>query len=126
MWLEDLVSGRVIRLDQPRGPGAASCTLDPDALAEAACLLRRGVTLGCTVIVVPRFGAVEAEGAGMRVEIAEAVLSGAVVIIGVRPSLLSDLEQFLGAPGTVLLPGAASIAGWAAHAAGVVVADAAD
>ena len=126
VWLEDLISGRTIRLDQPRGPGAASCTLNPDALAEAACLLCSGATIGCNVIVVPRFGAVEAEGGGMRVEIAEAVLSGAAVIIGVRPSRLPDLEQFLGGRGTVLLPSAASIAGWAAHAAGIVLADAAD
>jgi Protein of unknown function (DUF2478) len=126
MWLDDVMTGRVIRLDQPRGPGARACTLDPSALADAACLLRRAAVVGCNVIFVPRFGAVEAEGGGMRVEIAEAVLSGSVVIIGVRPALLPDLELFLGGPGTVLLPSPASVAGWATHAAGLAVADAAD
>ncbi|MBS0644514.1 MAG: DUF2478 domain-containing protein [Acetobacteraceae bacterium] len=125
MWLDDVATGQVIRLDQPRGPGAGSCTLDNSALAEAGCLLRKAASSGAQVIVVPRFGSVEAEGGGLRVEIAEAVLSGAVVIIAVRPSNLADLEQFLGGPGTVLLPSAAAIAGWAARSAGVAVADAA-
>jgi len=130
MWLDDVISGRVIRLDQPRGAGARSCTLDASALADAACLLRRAAVVGCNIIFVPRFGSVEAEGGGMRVEIAEAVLSGAVVVTGVRPALLPDLELFLGGPGTVLLPSAASVAGWAMQAAKLTVdepaADAAD
>src|SRR3954469_3428966 len=29
MWLEDIATGRSIRLDQPRGPGATACVLDP-------------------------------------------------------------------------------------------------
>ena len=126
MWLDDVATGAVIRLDQPRGPGATSCTLDPSALASAACLLRNAANSGARVIVVPRFGSVEAEGGGLRMEIAEAVLSGAVVIIGVRPALLPDFEQFLGSPGTTLRPCAAAIAGWAAHIAGASLADAAD
>ncbi len=130
IWLDDVMSGRVIRLDLPRGPGARSCTLDPSALADAACLLRRAAIVGCNIIFVPRFGSVEAEGGGMRVEIAEAVLSGAACIIGVRPALLPDLELFLGGPGTVLLPSAASVAGWAMRAAKLTevepAADAAD
>jgi len=130
VWLDDVMSGRVIRLDLPRGPGARACTLDPSALADAAWLLRRAATVGCNVVFVPRFGSVEAEGGGMRMEIAEAVLSGAVVIIGVRPALLPDLELFLGGPETVLRPSAASVAGWAMRAAkltaGEPAADAAD
>ncbi|MFL5286300.1 MAG: DUF2478 domain-containing protein [Rhodopila sp.] len=126
VWLDDLANGEVIRLDQPRGAGASSCTLDSSALAEAACRLRRAAISGSRVIFVPRFGSVEAEGGGLRLEIAEAVLSGAAVIIGARPSLLPALEQFLGRPGTMLLPSAAAVAGWAAPASGAALADAAD
>src|SRR4051794_35971170 len=44
VWLDDLANGEVIRLDQPRGAGASSCTLDPSALAEAGCRLRKVAT----------------------------------------------------------------------------------
>ncbi len=118
VWVDDIATGEVIRLDEPRGPGARSCTLDSSALTEAACRLRMATTSGAAVIVIPRFGSVEAEGGGLRLEIAEAVLSGAAVIIGVRPPLLPQLEQFLGGPGMRLPPTAASIAAWGAERAG--------
>src|SRR5689334_4036542 len=43
MWLEDIATGQSIRLDRPRGSGATGCVLDPDALAQGACLLQRAV-----------------------------------------------------------------------------------
>ncbi len=116
MWLDDVGTGRTIRLDRPRGPGATACILDPDALAEAACLLRRAAEARHAVIIVSRFGNAEADGGGMRAEIADAIFSGAVVLIAVRFSLLGDLEGFLGDPATVLLPTPLAIADWVDHA----------
>ncbi len=113
MWVEDISTGQTIRLDQPRGPGAVACMLDPDALARSACLLQRAVGSGADVIVVSRFGNAEADGSGMRAEIADAICSGAAVVIPVRYSLLDDLEGFLGGPAPLLLPSPAAIADWA-------------
>lgn len=113
MWVEDISTAQTIRLDQPRGPGAVACMLDPDALARSACLLQRAVGSGADVIVVSRFGNAEADGSGMRAEIAEAICSGAAVIIPVRYSLLDDLEGFLGGPAYLLLPSPMAIADWA-------------
>jgi hypothetical protein len=60
MWLENLSSGALIRLDQPRGLGASACVLDPDALARAACVLRQAISSGPDLILVNRFGHAEA------------------------------------------------------------------
>ncbi len=114
MWVEDLLTGQIIRLDQPRGPGAIACTFDTDALARAAFLLRTAADSGADVIVVSRFGSAEAEGRGLRQEIADAVCSGAAVLIPVRVSLLPALEIFLGGPATLLSASASAIADWAA------------
>jgi len=113
MWVEDIATGQTIRLDRPRGPGAVACMLDPDALTQCACLLQRAVASGADLIVVSRFGNAEADGSGMRTEIAEAICSGAAVLIPVRFSLLDDLEGFLGSPATLLLPAPMAIADWA-------------
>jgi molybdate transport system ATP-binding protein len=113
MWVEDIVSGVTIRLDQPRGPGATACMLDPDALAQAACMLRQATASGAELVVVSRFGNAEADGRGMRAELAEAICSGAAVLVAARFSLLTDLEGFLGAPAPLLLPSPAAIAAWA-------------
>ena len=75
-WLDDIATGQAIRLDEPRGPSARSCTLDTDALAQGAYLLRRATEAGLDVIIVSRFGSLEAEGNGLRSEIADAICSG--------------------------------------------------
>jgi hypothetical protein len=112
MWLDNIATGAVIRLDRPRGPGATACVLDPDALARAACVLRRAVESEPDLIVANRFGHAEAEGRGTRTEIADAICSGALVLTAVRYTLLPDLEGFLGSPPHLLLPSAASIVSW--------------
>jgi len=113
MWLDDIRTGATIRLDRPRGPGATACILDPDALAQAACLLQHATAAGIDVLVVNRFGNAEADGRGMRAEFAEAICSGSAVLIAVKYTLLDDFEGFLGGPAHLLLPVPAAIADWA-------------
>ena len=116
MWVDDITTGQSIRLDDPRGAGASACIVDPDALAQAACMLRRITETQPDLIIVNRFGHAEAEGGGMRSEIAEAVCSGAAVLLSARSTYFAALESFLGGPPTVLLLSAAAIADWAEHA----------
>jgi hypothetical protein len=116
MWVDNIVTGQSIRLDKPRGAGASACIVDPDGLAQAACMLRRIVEAHPDLIVVNRFGHAEAEGGGMRPEIADAVCSGAAVLVAARFTYLDALESFLGGPPTVLSASAAAIADWAEQA----------
>ena len=87
--------------------------LDPDALAQGACLLRDAIAAGADLLVVNRFGIAEAEGQGMRAEIAEAICSGAAVLVAVRENLLVDLERFLGAPARLLPASVSHLSAWA-------------
>ena len=112
VWLDDVTTGDTTRLDEPRGPGARACILDTGALAQGAWMLRRAIDSKPDVVVISRFGSVEAEGGGLRAEIAEAVCSGAAVLIPVRESLLPDLEIFLGGIPAVLPSDPAAIAAW--------------
>jgi hypothetical protein len=119
MWLDDIATGRTIRLDQPRGPGARACILDTDALAQAACLLRSATEAEHELIIVNRFGHAEANGGGMRAEIADAICSGAAVVIAVRPARLDGLEDFLGGPASLLQPSPEAITDWAERAVAI-------
>jgi hypothetical protein len=116
IWLDDVGTGETLRLDQPRGPGAKDCIVDPDALAQATNLLRQAIETAPRLIVINRFGYAESEGKGMLAEIADAAISGAVVLIAVRSARLDSLERFLGGPATVLQPSAAAIADWVERA----------
>lgn len=113
MFLRDIGSGEELRLDQPRGAEAHACVLNPDALARAACLLRDATRGGFELLLVNRFGIAEAEGQGLRAEFAEAVCSGARVLVAVRPGHFADLVQFLGEAPHLLAPDAAAILDWA-------------
>jgi molybdate transport system ATP-binding protein len=108
-----LPSGERIRLDQPLGAEAQSCSLDGDALARAAQALREAVDARPDLLVVSRFGKQEALGGGMRAEIAEALLSGTPVLVAVSTSLRAEWERFLGAPSRTLPVCAEAIATWA-------------
>jgi Protein of unknown function (DUF2478) len=119
MWVQDITTGQSIRLDRPRGAGASACILDPDALMQAACMLRRIIEARPELIIVNRFGHAEADGGGLRPEIADAVCSGAAVLIAARSSYLDALEAFLGGPPTVLPPSAVAIADWAEQAVAI-------
>jgi hypothetical protein len=113
MWLDDIATGQRIRLDQPRGSGAKACTLDLDALAQASCMLRYTIESAPALIIVNRFGRAEVEGGGMRAEIAEAICSGAAVLIAVRSSRLDQLRDFLGDSPSHVMPSPRAIADWA-------------
>jgi len=102
MYVEDIASGERVRLDLPRGSGASGCTLDPDSLANAARLLRVAISSRPDVLIVNRFGHQEAEGRGLRPELAEAVCAGLPTLVAVSQSLLSQWEGFVGEAGRIL------------------------
>jgi hypothetical protein len=113
MWLEHVASGAMHRIDQPRGPGAGGCVLDTRGLLDAAADLRQVADSQADIAVVNRFGKSEAEGQGLRDEIAAIVLAGIPLLNAVRDDLLKAWEAFLGRPTVVLPADPAAIRDWA-------------
>jgi hypothetical protein len=118
LWLDDIQTGASLRLDEDRGTGAASCVVDTAVLAQGAAMLRRALDAGARVAIVNRFGSFEAQGGGLRAELADALCLGVAVLIPLRRSRLPDLELFLGGSPAVLPHDADAIAAWALTAAG--------
>jgi hypothetical protein len=112
MYIEDISSGERIRFDSPRGTGASGCTLDPSALARAAFLLKKAIRSRPDVLIVNRFGRQEAEGHGLRPELAEAVCAGVPAVVAVGESWLADWKKFVGEPGHILPTRPSDIANW--------------
>lgn len=113
MMLTVLPGRATIRLNDPRGPGVLGCTLDVDALTHAAVVLQATVRTRPDLLAVARFGKEEAAGGGLREELAEALLEGIPLLIGVRRSLLPAWQDFLGWPSIVLPPRAPALLAWA-------------
>lgn len=96
MEVEELASGAVLQLSEDRGPGARGCRLDRGALSEAAALLMRALDRKLDVLVLNKFGKVEAEGRGLRDAIAAAAALGVPMLVGVPFRNLDQWRAFAG------------------------------
>ncbi|HRK23610.1 MAG TPA: DUF2478 domain-containing protein [Beijerinckiaceae bacterium] len=112
MTLSDLNSGRSIRISQRLGQYARGCRLDPGAMAEVVSLVEAGLAGGADLLILNKFGKSEAAGHGFRPAIAEAVLQGIPVLVGVSAANLPAWMEFTGGEADVLEPDAAAILAW--------------
>jgi molybdate transport system ATP-binding protein len=113
MLVQDIQTGELVPIDQDLGPGALTCTLDPEGLAVASVILCRAIAAPVDVLVVNRFGKLEAAGEGLRADVAEALCAGLPVLIAVKDSLMPDWRAFIGEDVHLLAPDADLVAEWA-------------
>lgn len=92
--LEDIVSGRRTVLFDDRGSGASGCRLDVGALLEAAMEIERSFETNPSLLVLNKFGKIEAEGGGMCGVMAKALERGIPVVIGVPARNLEAWRNF--------------------------------
>ncbi|MGD9879056.1 MAG: DUF2478 domain-containing protein [Reyranella sp.] len=118
LLIEDLASGEVVALAEHRGKEARGCRLDVSLLTEVAdAVLTSLQTDSPRLLVVNKFGKIEADGGGMRDAIAEAVDLGIPVLVGVPARNLDRWRAFAGPLAVELAPRADAITGWLqAHA----------
>ena len=103
MEVVDLMTGASIRICQSLGSGAAACKLDPAGLAEAATAVSRAVAANLDLIIVNKFSKQEAAGAGLRTEIADAVMAGRPLLTAVPDKCYDAWTNFTGSFGTTLV-----------------------
>lgn len=112
--LEDLVSGRRTVLFDDRGSGASGCRLDVGALLEAAMEIERSFEINPALLVLNKFGKIEAEGGGMCGVMAKALERGIPVVIGVPARNLKEWRGFAG-EFSAELSGADQVESWLAR-----------
>jgi len=83
MRVEELASGIVLQLSEDRGKEARGCRLDRGALSEAAALLSASLENEPELVILNKFGKLEAEGRGLRDTLSDAVQLGVPVVVGV-------------------------------------------
>lgn len=96
MRLRDVASGATIRICQDLGANARGCRIDPRGLAEAASRLRASLEARPALVVVNKFGKLEAEGAGLVAEIGACVADGIPLVVGVPHRFLATWDDFAG------------------------------
>ncbi|MCY6380165.1 DUF2478 domain-containing protein [Hoeflea prorocentri] len=119
-FLEDVATGRRLRISQALGSGSRGCRLDPQALADVCGTLIATVESGVDLLVLNRFGKGEADGHGFRSVIEKALDHGVPVLTAVRDTYLTDFGTFAGGMADTLPPRADAAIEWGRIAAGVV------
>ena len=98
MEFEELSSGNILRLSENRGAGARGCRLDRGVLSAAAAMLLQILEADRKpgLLILNKFGKIEAEGAGLRDVIASALGMEIPVIVGVPFRNLDQWRAFAG------------------------------
>jgi len=94
MAVEELHSRTVIPLSEYRGPSASGCRLDYTRLADAAGLLDEALKETPDLVVLNKFGKIEAEGGGLRDVLGRIVLLEIPLIVGVPYRNLDQWRKF--------------------------------
>jgi hypothetical protein len=97
---------------QELGADATGCSVDPSAIAAAAQMLARAIAARPQLLVVNRFGRLEAEGRGMRVEIAQALIDEIPLIVCVPRRYLDAWNAFADGLDAQIPPLRAAIEAW--------------
>ena len=96
MAVEELFSGTVLQLSEDRGKESRGCRLDRSILTEAAGLLLAALDERPDILVLNKFGKVEAEGDGLRDALAKAVELEVPIVVGVPFRNLDQWRIFAG------------------------------
>lgn len=111
LCLVDVHSGQVYPITQDLGPQATGCRIDPGGFAAAAMVLRRALD-DAELVVVNRFGRLEAEGGGLVAEMLAVMAEGVPVLTCVNVDQLAAWQRFTGGAGVLLPADPAALRQW--------------
>lgn len=110
--VRDLWTGAVISISQDLGPGSIACNLDPAGLAEACFGVQRAIAAGAQLIILSKFGKIEAQRGGLSEAFAASIGAGLPILTAVSP-VVSDRWRLFAGPLAQALPAeACAIEAW--------------
>lgn len=113
MDLIEIASGNRLPISQKLGGGSSGCRLDPGAIeAVAARVARELHTSRADILIVNRFGKLEATGRGFCPVIADALEQGVPVVVGVNDLNRSALDAFAAGLATELPDATSAVLAW--------------
>lgn len=102
--LRSLSDGLSYPVFQDLGAGASGCALDPTSVVLASEAVRAGIEAGCDLVVLSKFGKMEAlNGSGLIPAFIAALEAGVPVLTSVAPKFDAEWDAFA-SPYYVVLP----------------------
>lgn len=113
MQIKDVRRGELFAISQALGPGSQACSLDPAALAQASAVLRLAQNEAADLVLVNRFGAMEASGRGFAAEMLALMSEGQALLTVVSAQYQQAWLAFTGTAGGLLPVEETAIVDWA-------------
>ncbi|MCB4770428.1 DUF2478 domain-containing protein [Ancylobacter sp. Lp-2] len=110
--LKDVVSGRQHHIEQNLGPLAEACHLDPAGIVDVCQSIIEALTRDCEVLVLAKFGKLEAYRSGLISAFARAVEQDIPVLTSVAPTYGAAWQRFAGEMAAVAPPDRAVLEAW--------------
>ena len=110
--MEDLGQGVRYRISQDLGAGSSVCSIDPAAIAAASGVLRQAIAAAPDIVLVNKFGALEAAGEGLREEMNAIVAAGLPMLTTVNRDQLDDWRAYVGSPNAELPMDPDTVVAW--------------
>jgi hypothetical protein len=102
-YLRSLGNGERFPIFQDLGPNSKGCHLASDGALAAATVVRRDIAAGCELVVLSKFGKLEADGGGLRDAFGAAIEAGIPVLTSVSRAQVTAWSAFA-APMFIVVP----------------------
>lgn len=93
-YLRSLADGTRYPIFQDLGRGSQACHLAGDGALAAGAAVRKDIEAGCDLVILSKFGKLEAEGGGLREAFAAAIEAGVPVLTTVAARQATLWEAF--------------------------------
>jgi len=110
--LRSVRDGRTFSIALDLGPGSTGCKVDGGGIATACEAVCRDIEAGCGLVILSKWGKVEADRSGLADAFATAIDAGVPILTSVAPKFMSAWEAFAAPMYVVLPPDLASLQNW--------------
>lgn len=111
-YLRNLATGTRFSIFNDLGPGAAMCHLDGTGAVAAAAGVERDIAAGCDLVLLNKFGKLEAAGGGLASAFRAAIGAGLPLLSSVSPAQDEAWRGFADREFAVLRADPAAIEAW--------------
>jgi uncharacterized protein DUF2478 len=111
-YLRTVSGGERFAMFQDLGSGSTACHLEAAGVVEAAERVRDDIAAGCDLVVLSKFGKLEAAGGGLRNAFTAAIETGVPVLTSVSPAFDTPWRELVSPLYSVLAADAAALDDW--------------
>jgi hypothetical protein len=111
-FLRNIYTGERFSIFQDFGPGSRTCHLDERGVLAATEAVQRDISAGCDLVVLSKFGKLEASGRGLLNAFNAAIDANIPVLTSVSPACEQTWAKFAGSSFVVLAADLGQIDEW--------------